>query len=162
MERTRDETFVALDRSFKVLMDCLGQLTEDELTVTPVLGHWTVKDVIAHIWSWVDEAVLTAKAWQDRRPWQEGETYDDAWNERHVVDRSALPLISVVDGLTAAHRRMMHVLDILDDEKLAAVSKAPWGEELTLLDFFYSMAQHYLEHAKVLKGYQEHCLEGCD
>lgn len=162
MDRTRDEVFVALDRSFKDFMDCLGQLTEEELTTAQVLGHWTVKDVVAHIWSWADEAVQTAKAWQEPRPWQEGVTYDDAWDERHVTERSALPLISVVDGLTSAHRHMMHLLDILDDETLAAVGKAPSGEELPLLAFFDSMAEHYLEHAKALRTYQEHCLEGCD
>jgi hypothetical protein len=143
-------------------MDCLGQLTEEELTTTQVLGHWTVKDVVAHIWSWADEAVLTAKAWRDRRPWQEGVTYDDAWNEQQARDRSALPLISVVDGLTAAHRRMMHVLDTVDDDLLAAEAKAPWGETLSLLAFFYGMSEHYIEHAKALRTYQEHCLEGCD
>ncbi len=161
MKRTRDEAFVALDRNFKVFMDCLGQLTEEELTTAQVCGHWTVKDVIAHVWSWADEALLTAKAWQDRRPWQEGVAYDDAWNEQQVTDRASLPLINIVDGLTTAHRRMMRVLDALDDEKLSAVSKAPWGAELPLVDFFYDMSEHYVEHAKTLRTYQEHCLEGC-
>ncbi len=161
MKRTRDEAFQALDRSFKVLMDCLGQLTEEELTTTQVCGHWNVKDVVAHVWSWVDEAVLTAKAWQDRRPWQEGVTYDDAWNEQQVVDRAALPLINVVDGLTTSHRRMMRLLDAIDEDRLAAAGKAPWGEELPLADFFYGMSEHYLEHARALRTYQAHCLEGC-
>ncbi len=159
---TRDEAWAALDRSFKTLMDCLGQLTEEELTAAPAVGKWTVKDVVAHIWSWIDEAVLTAKAWQDRRPWQEGVSYNDAWNEQQALDRSALPLITVVDGLTGAHRRFMHMLDLLEDDALAAVGKAPWGEEMPLVSFFVSMAEHYIEHAKDLKPYQEHCLEGCD
>lgn len=160
--RTRDETFVALDRSFKVFMDCLGQLTEEELTSSQVLGQWNVKDVVAHVWSWVDEAVQTAKAWQEHRPWQEGVKYDDAWNEQQVNELSALPLISVVDGLTSAHRLMMHLLDIFDDESLSATGKAPWNETLPLVDFLFCMSEHYLEHAKALRTYQEHCLEGCD
>ena len=58
--RTREEAWAALDDGFKELMDCLGQLTEEELTSTPVAGIWTVKDVINHVWSWLDEAVRTA------------------------------------------------------------------------------------------------------
>lgn len=162
MVHTRDETFKALDQSFKALMDCLGQLTEEELVSTPVEGHWTVKDVIAHLWSWAEEAVQTARAWRDRRPWQEGVVYDDAWNEHQVHERSSLPLITVVDGLTSAHRQMMHLLDVLDDKALAAEGKAPWGEKMSLVDFFYSMAEHYSEHAKPLQKYQKDCLEGCD
>lgn len=159
---TRDEAWAALDRGFKTFMDCLGQLTEEELTSAPAVGTWTVKDVVAHVWSWVDEAVLTVKAWQDRRPWQEGVAYDDAWNERQVRDRSALPLITVVDGLTGAHRRLMRLLDLAEDDALAAVARAPWGEEIPLISLFVAMAEHYVEHAQALKSYQEHCLEGCD
>lgn len=162
MVHTRDETFRALDQSFKALMDCLGQLTEEELVSTPVEGHWTAKDVIAHVWSWAEEAVQTARAWRDRRPWQEGVVYDDAWNEHQVHERSSLPLITVVDGLTSAHRQMMHLLDVLDDKALAAEGKAPWGEKMSLVDFFYSMAEHYSEHARPLQKYQKDCLAGCD
>lgn len=158
---TREEAWTALDHNFKALMDCLGQLTEEELTSTPVTGIWTVKDVLTHVWIWVEEAVETVKAWQNSRPWQEGVTYDDTWNEEQVAKRSALPLISVVDGLTGAHRRLMHQLDIATDEALAAIGSAPWGEKMPLVDFFYSMAEHYAAHTGDLKAYQERCLAGC-
>ncbi|MCX6032417.1 MAG: DinB family protein [Chloroflexi bacterium] len=158
---TCDEAWTALDRSFKEFMDCLGQLTEDELTSAPVAGKWTVKDVVIHVWSWLDEAIHTAQAWHGPRPWQKGVTYNDAWNEKQVDDRAALPLITVVDGITSAHRRLMHVLDSADAETLATVGRAPWGEEMPLVEFFYGMAGHYTEHVANLKTYQERCLNGC-
>ena len=34
--RTRDEVRAVLDANFKSLMDCLGQLTEEELTANVV------------------------------------------------------------------------------------------------------------------------------
>lgn len=160
--RTRDEAWVALDKTFKSLMDCIEELTEEELTQIPVAEAWTVKDVIAHLWSWVDEAIHTAKAWQEPRPWQEGVTFDDAWNQARVADRSALPLISVMDGLTRAHRRLLHRLDIATDEELKQVGKSPWGAEVTLIDFFVEMASHYTEHAESLGIYRDGCLEDCD
>jgi hypothetical protein len=159
--RSRDDAWIALDRSFKAFMDSLGHLTEEELTASDVVGKWSVKDVVAHVWSWADEAVQTAKAWQGKRPWQEGVSFDDDWNEKQVQSRAALPLINVVDGLTGAHRRLMHLLDMAEDDELAAVGKAGWGEEMALVDFFYSIAGHYQEHAVDLKNYQERCLE-CD
>ena len=160
---TRDDAWIALDRSFKTFMDCLGHLTEEELTAAEVVGKWSVKDVVAHVWSWVDEAVQTAKAWQGPRPWQEGVEYDDAWNEKQVRARDALPLITVVDGLTGSHRRLVHMLDRAEDDELEKVSKVPWeNEAMTLVDFYWSRAEHYQEHAIDLKNYQERCLEGCD
>jgi hypothetical protein len=159
--RTCDEVWAALDRNFKDFMDCLGKLTEEELTSISVAGKWTVKDVVAHVWSWLDEAIHTIQAWQVARPWQEGVIYDDAWNEKQVDDRSGLPLITVVDGITGAHRRLMHLLDITDEAKLSQVGRAPWGVEMSLADFFFSMAEHYKDHTADLKAYQEKCLNGC-
>jgi len=158
---TRDEAWVALDHGFKNFMDTMGQLTEEELTSRPVVGQWSVKDVIAHVWSLVDEAARTAKAWDSRRPWQEGVAIDDEWNERHVRDKEALALIAVVDGLTGAHRRLMHLLDVAEDDELAVVAKDLKGQEMTLADFFHAAAQYYNDHVNDLKAYQDHCLE-CD
>ncbi len=159
---TRDDAWMALDRSFKLFMDSLGHLTVEELTATEVVGKWSAKDVVAHVWVWVDEAVVTAGAWNGKRPWQEGVTYDDAWNEKQVEARSTLPLLSVVDGLKAAHRRLMRELDRTEDEALTEKGKEPRGVEMSLVDFYYSMSKHYQEHATDLKNYQERCLDGCD
>lgn len=157
-----DEVWVALDSSFKEFMDCLGQLTEEELTSTPVVGIWSAKDVVAHVWSWLDEAVRTVQAWQERRPWQEGVTYDDAWNEAEVTKRSGLPLITVVDGITGAHRRLMHLLDRFDEAGLSQVGRAPWGQQMTLSEFLCAMAEHTMEHVPDLRAYRDRCLNGCD
>jgi hypothetical protein len=159
---TRDDAWIALDRGFKIFMDSLGRLTEEELTATEVVGKWSAKDVVAHVWVWIDEAAQTATAWGGKRPWQEGVTYDDAWNEKQVEARAALPLITVVDGLAGAHRRFVRLLDRTEDDELKHTGKAQWGEVMSLVDYFYSMAGHYQEHATDLKNYQGRCLEGCD
>jgi len=159
--RSRDETWKAMDQGFKTFMDCLGQLTEEELTATPVVGEWTVKDVVAHLWSWADEALHTARNWSGPRVWQTGVAYDDAWNEAQVTGRAALPLIVVVDGVTGAHRRLMHFIDTTDAGAFSRPGKASWGAETTLGDYLYDIAAHYLEHAEDLEQYQQNCLE-CD
>ncbi len=155
---TRDEVRTALDANFKAMMDCLGQLTEDELTGTVAAGAWTAKDIIAHVWDWGDETIHTAKAWRSARPWQEGVAYDDAWNEAHVSARRILPLISVVDGITGSHRRLMHFLDMADDATLAELGRAPWGAEMPLIEMFDEIATHYAQHAQDLASYRQRCL----
>ncbi len=159
--RSREESWQELDRGFKTFMDCLGQLTEDELTTTAVVGQWTVKDVVSHVWSWADQALYSARAWDGVRPEQAGAVFDDTWNEVRVDERRALPLITVVDGATGSHRRLMHFIDLTDEEAFAARGKTPWGAEMTLGDFLCKIADHYVKHAHELKQYQEHCLE-CD
>jgi hypothetical protein len=158
---TRDEVRTALDRNFKSLMDCLGQLTEEELTERPVAGDWTVKDIIAHVWDRGDEVLHMTKVWRGPRPWQAGVSYDDAWNEAHVNARRVLPLISVVDGVTGVHRRLVHFLDVADDDILAQVGKAPWDEvEMALIEMLYETAEHYARHAQSLTVFQLNCLGG--
>jgi hypothetical protein len=159
--RTRDEAWTALNQGFKAFLDCLGKLTEEELTSTQVEGVWTVKDVVAHVWSWDDEAIRTARDWMGPRKWQQDVYDEDAWNSTQVSSRAAMQLIPVVDGLTGAHRRLVHLLDSTSDEDLVQVAKAPWGDEMPLVDFFYEMAAHYVEHTANLKKYQEQCLN-CD
>ena len=63
---TCDEAWTALDRSFKEFMDCLGQLTEEELTSAPVAGKWTVKDVVIHVWSWLTRRSTPCRHGMDR------------------------------------------------------------------------------------------------
>jgi hypothetical protein len=159
--RSREESWQELDYGFKTFMDCLGQLTEDELTTTAVVGEWTVKDVVSHVWSWADEALYCARAWDGARAEQAGIVFDDAWNQTQVDERRALPLITVVDGVTGSHRRLMHFIDLTDERAFATPGKAPWGAEMTLGDFLCEIAEHYVRHAHELKQYQEHCLE-CD
>lgn len=159
---TRDDAWIALDRGFKAFMDSLGHLTEEELTAAAVVGKWSAKDVVAHVWVWMDEALQTVQAWNGKRPWQEGITFDDTWNEKQVASRSMLPLLSVVDGLTTVHRRFMRELDRTEDAVLIQKGKEPRGREMSLLEFYFFMADHYQEHAADLKNYQEHCLDGCD
>jgi hypothetical protein len=155
---TREEVRDALDGNFKKLMDCLGQLTEEELTTRQAAGEWTAKDVIAHVWARADEAGQWAKAWRKPRSAQEGSAGDDARNLAQVEAKRILPLITVVDGITGAHRRLMHQLDMAEDAALQEVGLTPGGAEVTLLDYINEVSTHYAEHARALAEFQECCL----
>ena len=70
---TCNEAWTTLDRNFKEFMDCLGQFTEDELTSVPAAGKWTVKEVVAHVWSLAPMKRSTPRqAWHGPGPWQKG------------------------------------------------------------------------------------------
>ena len=80
------------------------------------------------------------------------------WDEAQVAAKRILPLITVVDGITGTHRRLMHILDTVEDETLAQMGRAHWGEEMSLIDMIYEVAMHYADHAGSLAIYQAHCL----
>ena len=159
--RTREDVWSALDDNFKRLMECIGQLTEEELTDGPAVGEWTAKDVLAHVWACGDQAVAVSRVWHKAQSVNES-IHGDAWNEAQVAAKRGLPLITVVEGITAAHRRLSYLLDSATDEALAQQGRAPWGDEMSLLDFIDLTGEHYAEHAQGLAAYQKHCLNPDD
>ena len=132
------------------LLATLGGLFEEDMTAVPVCGHWTMRDVLAHILSWDEEALRTAQHWSEERPWQDGALYDDEWNENEVTKRAELDAIALADGLATYHRKLVLLFQKLDDQALIAEARAPWGERMTLLSFFYEMAVHDGAHVPEL------------
>jgi hypothetical protein len=137
------------------LLGALGGLYEEDMVVVPVCGQWTTRDVLAHVLSWDEEALLTAQHWSEERPWQDGALYDDEWNEEEVAKRADLDAIALADGLATNHRKLVLLFQELDDQALIAEARAPWSERMTLLSFFYEMAAHDSVHVPdLLKAHE--------
>lgn len=135
-------------------MNALGGLYEEDMLHMEVCGHWTVRDVMCHVYSWDEEALRTAEHWTGERPWQDGELYDDEWNEVEILKRAGMNIVDLADGLATYHRRWVQFFDRLSNEELAAMGLAPWGEQLALISFFYEMAGHDAVHTPDLRALQ--------
>jgi len=127
-------------------LNALGRMFENDMLATRVTGHWTVKDVMAHLLSWDEEAYRTAAHWVEERDWQLDVVYDDEWNEFEVARRAGIDVITLADGLAAYHQQMLKLFDSLSNEELVIRSTAPWGERMALISFLYEMAQHDAVH----------------
>ena len=151
----RDDFLGYLRAERNELLATLGGLYEEDMAAVPVCGHWTMRDVLAHILSWDEETLRTAQHWSEERPWQDGALYDDEWNDEEVAKRADLDAVALADGLATCHRKLLLLFQELDDQALTAEARAPWGERMTLLSFFYEMAIHDRAHVPdLLKAHE--------
>jgi uncharacterized damage-inducible protein DinB len=152
LKRERFRDLILIER--RHFLDALGGLLEEDMVSIEVCGHWTVRDVMAHVLSWDEEAYRTAEHWTGDRPWQDEALYDDEWNEAQVALRSRLTVIDLADGLATYHRRWLRLFDQTSDLDLTLPGMAPWGERMALLSFFYEMASHDAAHTPDLRALQ--------
>lgn len=141
-------------------MDGVAGLDETTMLSTQVCGHWSMRDVMAHVLSWNEYATLVVRAWPEPDPatlqawaWQT----NDSWatlNERLLRTHDGHTVIELADGLVTCHRRMLAVLDRMGEEGLASTGYA-WGHgALTLTCFLYEVTLHMAEHAAQLWAYR--------
>lgn len=152
LKRDRFRDLILIER--RTFMDSLAGLFENDMVRIEVCGHWTVKDVMAHILSWDEEAFRTVQCWTTERPWQEGALYDDEWNEKEVQKRRPMNVIDLADGLATYHRRWLQIFDQTSDQELVQMGLASWGERMALISFFYEMAGHDAVHSPDLQALQ--------
>ncbi|MEA3337631.1 MAG: maleylpyruvate isomerase N-terminal domain-containing protein [Chloroflexota bacterium] len=137
------------------LLDSLGGLTEEIMLGETVCGHWTTRDVMAHVLSWDELMLHSAEHWQGGRSGQRQVRYDDEWNEAEVEKRSNLDVIALADGLATSLRKMVMLFNAVDDSDLILMAPAPWGDQMALISFFHEWAVHDDVHKPDLRQLQE-------
>ncbi len=146
------------------LMDSIAGLTETTILTTQVCGHWSIRDVLAHVLSWNEFAYLVIRQWP-----QPDRTTLEAWlpaadandtsnydmiNERLLAAKKDLDIIGIADWLTTYHRRTMRLFDRLSDEELTSEGDYIWGETGEAARLLYEFALHEAEHAEQIWRYR--------
>ena len=120
---TKAQVRDSLARERAKLLAALEGLSEGELTRSGAVGRWSVRDVLAHILAWEEEAVtrldlLAAERPQDFAPITNAEELE-SWNARAHERNAGLPLAEVMRRLEEVQGRILVGLDSLSDERLS-------------------------------------------
>jgi uncharacterized damage-inducible protein DinB len=123
MALTREDVRDGLARERGKLLAALDGLSEEEMARPGVVGRWSVRDVLAHILAWEDEAVtrlelLAANRPQDFARITNEEELND-WNAHAHQRYAGLALAEVMRRLEGTPGRVLAGLDSLSDERLA-------------------------------------------
>jgi uncharacterized damage-inducible protein DinB len=149
-----------LVRNHTNLLDSISGLTEATVLATHVCGHWSIRDVLAHVLSWNEFGYLVAKPWPDKAaaasllPWLADEADVDRLNDNLLAARADLDIIAIVDGLTTYHRRVLRLFDKASDDLLATNGEIWFGESGPLSELFYGLSLHEVEHAEQIWRYR--------
>jgi len=120
---TRAQVHDNLARERGKLLAALEGLSEGELTRSGAVGRWSVRDVLAHILAWEEEAVTRLDLLAAERPQDfariTNEEELESWNARAHERNAGLPLTEVMRRLTEVQGRILAGLDSLSDERLS-------------------------------------------
>jgi len=140
-----------LDQGWEALQAAPAGLPEARLAEPGVVGDWSVKDIIAHITTWEDEALkylplVLAGVRPPRYSTQYGSL--DAFNALMTQQKRALSLAEVQVQAAATHQRLLAYLASVPDEPFA--SDTPFRHRLRLESY-----GHYTLHAHMIRAWRE-------
>ena len=139
-----------LATAWKALLDSYADLSEGELLEPGVTGAWSVRDIIAHVTWWEEEALTHLPlVLAGGRPPRYSETYGgiDAFNAKMTAQRKDLSLSEVLRQRDDVHRRLLSYLERVPDDQLASETRA---RRRLRLDTY----GHYPKHARAIREWR--------
>jgi len=122
MALTREEVRDGLARERGKLLAALDGLSDEEMSRPGVAGQWSVRDVLAHILAWEEEAVTRLELLAADRPQDFAQVANEeqlnAWNARAHERYAGLKLAEIRRRLEDVPARVLAGLDSLSDERL--------------------------------------------
>jgi uncharacterized protein (TIGR03083 family) len=128
----------------KLLLAVAGLAPTD--AARTAIGEWSVKDIVAHIAAWEDEAanrldLISGGRGDEVKYIEENEA--DAWNAQAVADRKGQAWAETLEGLSAGRERLLEAVLRLSDEQyvtpIGPLSVSQWLPRWT--------AEHEAMHA---------------
>jgi uncharacterized damage-inducible protein DinB len=122
MALTREDARESLARERGKLLAALEGLSEEEMARPGAVGRWSVRDVLAHLLAWEEEAVTRLDLLAAERPQDFARIVDEeeleAWNARAHQRYAGLALAEVMRRLRDVQGRILAALDSLSEERL--------------------------------------------
>lgn len=127
----------------------LATLTPDQMTEPGMLGDWSVKDVLAHLYEW-EQMVLRWIAASERgeNPAVPAEGYK--WNQLPALNEeirqkySGIPLEEMQQMYSDSHKQIMNTIESISEEDMFTRGLHKWMNKNTLGAYFVSAtSSHY-------------------
>jgi hypothetical protein len=154
---SKEDLLAAIDKERGALETFLETLTPEQMIDPGVVGHWSVKDVMAHLVEWEQMCLGWYRAGlRDEIPplpapgfkWNQTPQLNQQIYEKHR-DR---PLDEVLDHFQASHREILGVIQGLSNEELFTAGRYAWTKKNTMGTYFVSAtSSHYLWARKEIR-----------
>jgi hypothetical protein len=122
----RQRLLQQLDTAFQAFKASYAGLSDAALLVPGVTGAWSIRDIIAHVTTWDEEALKHLPSiLEGRRPPRYSVTYGgiDAFNALTTAQKAGLSLAEVLDRLDAVHHLVIEIVERASDDALASESR---------------------------------------
>ena len=140
-----------LEQAWATFKESYAGLTDEQLVAPGVTGDWSVKDILAHVSWWEEEALKhLPHILQGGRPQRYSVLYGgiDAFNARMTEQRRGLSLSEVLSRQDETHRRLVEYVSSAPEEQFA--SETRFRRRLRLDTY-----SHYPIHAQAIREWRE-------
>ncbi len=147
----RSQLLERLDRAWEEFGESYAGLSDAELMEPGVIGAWSVRDVIAHVTWWEEEALAhLPHILAGGRPPRYSVTYGgiDAFNARMTEQKKDQSLAEVLRRRDEVHGRLIALVKSVPEEHLTGESR--FRRRLRLDTY-----GHYPKHARAIRGWRE-------
>lgn len=148
---TRSQLLKRLDEAWQALLASYDGLSEAEMLEPGVTDNWSVRDIIAHVTWWEEEALAHLPVVLDGgRPPRYSVTYGgiDAFNAQMMEQRKDLTLAEVLGRRDEVHARLVAFLETVPEEHI--VRETRFRRRLRLDTY-----GHYSLHAAAISRWRE-------
>lgn len=148
---TRERLLQCLETAWAAFRESYDGLAEAELLEPGVTGRWSVRDVIAHVTWWEEEALKHLPlVLAGGRPPRYSATYGgiDAFNKLKTEEMKGLPLPDVLRRQDEVHRRLLALVAATPESELAGGAR--FRRRLRLDTF-----GHYPKHTAAIRKWRE-------
>ena len=148
--RTRQRLLDQIQEAWSEFQDSYAGLTEVEMLQPGVQGQWSVRDILAHVTTWEEEALQHVPLLMaGGRPPRYSTRYGgiDAFNALMTERKRGLTLVEVRQQLDAVHRRLIDFVETLPEQLLTGDSRV---RRRIRLDAY----GHYPKHARAIRSWR--------
>ena len=147
----RRQLLKRLDTAWMAFKESYAGLSEAELLEPGVTKAWSVRDIIAHVTTWEEEALKHLPSiLEGRRPPRYSVTYGgiDAFNALTTAEKAPLSLADVLRQQEEVHRRIVETIETAPQDQLTVETRF---RRRLRLDTYH----HYPKHTDAIRRWRE-------
>lgn len=147
----REQLLARLDERWQEFKAAYSGLSENQLDVPGVVENWSVKDVLAHVNTWEEEALKYLPiVLRGKKPPLYAHLYGglDAFNAKMSAEKRELSPAQVLERLDATHQKLVKYIQSVPESEFTTETK--FRRRLRLDTY-----SHYPEHTKMIRVWRE-------
>jgi hypothetical protein len=147
----KQQVLKQLGKAWAGFKQSYADLTDAQMGEPGVTGDWSVKEILAHVTAWEEEALkILPLILQGSRPQRYSAVYGgiNAFNALMTEQKRSLSLAEVLKQLDETHRRLIDYVQSVPDERITRETR--WRRRLRLDTY-----SHYPIHARAIRAWRE-------
>lgn len=154
MDRT--QLLARVEKAWREFQEAYAGLSDSQLITPGVTGAWSVRDILAHVTTWEQEALKHLPTiLKGGKPPRYSVTYGgiNGFNRTMTEQKRGLPLTEVRHELEHTHRQIIGLIESVPEGQIR--TETPFRHRLRLDTY-----GHYPKHAQAIRRWRKQQLGG--